>query len=296
MKKPFLSACIFYLLSAAIIFPYVRWYADNPDTFQYIAIAQKYLSGDWTHAVNGYWSPLISVLLIIPILIFENDLLAFKILQLLTGIFTLCQWSNLLNKIPLRNNLRIILLFISIPFFLDYALLNCTPDLLFMGLLFLLLNLILSGNISEDKNLAIKTGITGGLLYLTKAFAFPFFIAFTIFIILFEIYRKTNHKPNWKNISKLYGVFFLISFFWIIILSSRYNKFTISEAAVFNSSREVAPLPGRSSELPILNKGLYAPPVNSFSAWESPGDYVNDERVTFFNSTSDYLKIIKEIY
>ena len=137
MKKRYLFSCIFYLFATAIIFPYIRWYADNPDTFQYLAIAIKYLSGDWSHAINGYWSPIISWLLAIPLLFFDDQLLAFKLLQILIGLFTLWQWVNLLDKTTLNNTAKNILVFTAIPFLLDYSLLNGTPDLLFMGLLFI---------------------------------------------------------------------------------------------------------------------------------------------------------------
>lgn len=293
MKNPFLSACIFYLFASAIIFPYVRWYADNPDTFQYLAIASKYCSGDWSHAVNGYWSPMISWLLTIPLLFFNDQLLAFKILQVLIGVFTLWQWNRLLNKTSIRKSRKNILVFVFIPFIIDYSLLNATPDLLFMGLLFMLINFFLTGDISSNRVLAIKTGLAGGILYLTKAFGFPFFIAITIIIIFFELRGKERKRIVWKNVALLYGIFFLISFVWIVSLSLHYNRFTISEAVRFNMSREAAPLPGRSASLPVLNKGLFAPLTNSLSAWESPGEYVNNVKITPFNSTSDYLKIIK---
>ena len=236
---------------------------------------------------------MISWLLAIPLLFFDDQLLAFKLLQILIGLFTLWQWVNLLDKTTLNNTAKNILVFTAIPFLLDYSLLNGTPDLLFMGLLFKFINLLLSGSIFINKSLAIKTGLTGGLLYLTKAFGFPFFIAFTSIIIFLELKKNDRNKIEWKNVVRLFGIFFLISSIWIVTLSFHYNRLTISEAARFNMSRAAAPLPGRSASLPVLNKGLYAPLEHSYSAWENPGEYVSNEKVTLFNSTSDYLKIVK---
>jgi hypothetical protein len=292
LKRTFSIALLIYVFVSAIIFPYVRWYADNPDTFQYLAIASKYISGDWSHAVNGYWSPMISWLLTIPLLIFNDDLLAFKILQFVIGGFALLQWNNLLTKTSLRNNLKSVLLFVSIPFFVDYALLNATPDLLFMGLLFLLINHFLDGDLFTDKKQAIKIGITGACLYFTKAFGFPFFIAISLVIVYFER-RTLSGKSSWKNISKLYGIFFFLSLFWIIPLSIHYNHLTISETPQFNMSREAAPLPGRSEDLPILGKGLNVPMPKSISAWEHPGEYVSKETITLFNSPAEYFQVVK---
>src|SRR3954462_24609 len=103
LKKISPFAVIVYFTLVFVLFRYLEWYADNPDTFQYIAIAKKYLHGDWTNAVNGYWSPLISWLLIIPVSIFGNAVLAFKILQLIIGVFVLFQWNRFLFATALTN-------------------------------------------------------------------------------------------------------------------------------------------------------------------------------------------------
>ena len=105
--------------------------------------------------------------------------------------------------------------------------------------------------------------------------------------------KNKKKKMVWGNLIRLYGIFFLISFIWIATLSFHYDRFTISEAARFNMSREAAPLPGRSASLPVLNKGLYKPLEHSYSTWESPGEYVSNDKITLFNSPSDYLEIVK---
>ncbi|MHC4720172.1 MAG: hypothetical protein ACYSYT_06835, partial [Planctomycetota bacterium] len=44
-------------------------YQINPDGISYISVAQKYLAGDFAGAINGYWGPLYSWLLM-PFLYF----------------------------------------------------------------------------------------------------------------------------------------------------------------------------------------------------------------------------------
>lgn len=245
------------------------------------------------HVINGYWSPMISWLLIVPLFFINDQLFVFKMLQVLIGLFTIWQWTKLLDKTSIQKSWKNILVFVLIPFVLVYALLNATPDLLFMSLLLMLLNQILSGNIFSNASRSFQAGITGSLLYLTKGFGFPFFIAFILLIILFEWCRNEKNNIVWTNVVRLYGIFILICFVWIVALSLHYGHFTVSEAAGFNMSRDAAPLPERSAELPVLSKGLFPPLSHSYSAWENPGEYVSKERVTLFNSTSDYLKIIK---
>lgn len=283
---------LFFLFASVIVFPYVRWYADNPDTFQYISIAKKYLSGDWQQAINGYWSPLISWLLTIPILIFKNEILAFKILQFLTGLFVLHQWIRLIHRTPIAGFSKSILILIAIPFLVDYAFLNLTPDLLFVGLLLMLINTVSNENIFSDRRQSIRAGIAGGLLYTAKAFGFPFFIAFIFLVFIIENFRKALPGEKWKNLTFLYGVFFMVCSFWIAAISFHYGRFTISEASRFNRNAEAAPLPGRSEELPILSGGIFIPVNDDMSAWESPGEYLKNDQVTLFSSPQKFFQIV----
>jgi hypothetical protein len=292
MQKRFLVSYLFYLFAIAIVFPYMIWYNDNPDSFQYIAIAKKYLNGDFANAINGYWSPLISWLLIVPMKFLSDDIIAFKLLQVLAGAFLLRQWNKLLYFFPVSNPVKFLLAIAIIPFIVVYALLNLTPDLLFTGLLLMLLNQIVGGKIFSDKQQSIKTGITGGILYLTKAYGMPFFFAFTFIVLLIE--KSGKHKwIDTKNIFRLYGIFFLICICWIANISYHYNRFTISEAARFNLNLETSHLHEKSAGLPVLSGGMYAPKGHDVSAWESPGEYLSSKGTSALNYSERYFEIIK---
>src|SRR5205807_6536198 len=52
-----------YILVSAILFPLFRYHL-LPDSIAYIDIGLKYLHGDWPHAVNSFWGPLLSWLLV----------------------------------------------------------------------------------------------------------------------------------------------------------------------------------------------------------------------------------------
>ncbi|MBL0104831.1 MAG: hypothetical protein IPP51_14360 [Bacteroidetes bacterium] len=94
MKSPFSLNSAIYLLLCVFVMQYAAWYADNPDSFQYLVIARHYVHGDFQQAVNGCWSPLISWLLVPFVAVGLNGVLAFKILQILIGLFTVSQWSD----------------------------------------------------------------------------------------------------------------------------------------------------------------------------------------------------------
>ena len=62
-----------------------QFYAS--DAISYISIAQKYGDGHWLSAVNGVWSPLPCWLLAFFFQIIDNQLIAFKLMQLIFGFF-----------------------------------------------------------------------------------------------------------------------------------------------------------------------------------------------------------------
>jgi len=62
IKMDLMMAMGSYLILGAILLNFYQ-YQINPDGISYISIAQKYLRGDYGNAVNGYWSPLFSWLL-----------------------------------------------------------------------------------------------------------------------------------------------------------------------------------------------------------------------------------------
>ena len=54
-----ISIIIIYFIIGIFLIQYYQ-YGLNSDSISYITIAQEYLKGHFTDAVNGYWSPLFS--------------------------------------------------------------------------------------------------------------------------------------------------------------------------------------------------------------------------------------------
>src|SRR5688572_4382331 len=75
---------VLYFLAAAWAVSAYR-YQINPDAISYISIAQKYLAGDFGAAINAYWSPLYSWLLMPFLAIGIPALLATKVLTVFLG-------------------------------------------------------------------------------------------------------------------------------------------------------------------------------------------------------------------
>ncbi len=267
MRKNDTIAILFaYLILGIFLLPIYR-YQINPDAISYISIAQKYLNGDFKDAINGYWGPLFSWLLIPFLSIGLPSLLACKILSLLIGLFLLYQFACLLRKFNIQFNLFLLTLACCSLIILSFAFTVITPDLLFASIGILYLNLILNDVYLIDKQISIFIGVAGGLLYLTKSYGFPFFIASFMGITFFKII-KTNSK-NWKiiivNFLTVFFVFCLISGSWILLISGKYGHFTFSTAGYYNFLL-IYP---QSLGHPMHWMGLLSPPnCTAISIWE----------------------------
>ncbi len=285
-RSPLFIALLLYVLLAAALFPFLKWHVDNPDTFQYLTIAHRYADGSFLNIVNAHWSPLIIWMLVIPIKLFSNGIIAFKCVQLVIGGATLIVWNGLLR--PLRSPLRPILLFAAIPFMLSHALLFLTADLLFISFGLVILALSIRGGIFGSRRTAILFGIIGGLWYFSKAFAFPLFIAFLLFLAFIESDRR-----KWGNVLAALFAFLLTTAPWVIAMSLKYGYPTISEAARFNQTVEVAPMPGEMKLLPLLKDGPHEPPPGAISPWEAPGDVIKLTPLHPWTDPHRYLELVK---
>ena len=286
MKKDFLLIIAIYILACTAVMPFVKWYVDNADSFQYLSIAHHILDGHLSVAINGYWGPLISWLLVPFILIFDDGIVAFKYLQIAIGIFVIMKWLSFLVFIDLEIKWKRVLGFAIIPFLISYSLINLTPDLLFVGvLLTFIIELI---NWLDKKSDGRKIGIIGALLFLTKAFGLPLFI----FLFSIAVWMKDERIPK-VLLKKILFPFFIIAGSWVLILSVKYGEFTISRSAKFNFTYEVAPTIGKKVQLPVLGNGILKP-ANEFalSAWEEPSSQVNLTPIDPIHDFKFYLNLL----
>ncbi|MBP6333982.1 MAG: hypothetical protein KA444_00820 [Bacteroidia bacterium] len=287
---------LLYIIGLAIILPFTMWYVNNPDAFQYISLARKWSTGNFSTAVNGYWSPLISWLIAIPLSFGIGGIVSFKIVQIIVGFFTIHAWNRLLEMASLSKKYHQALQTIIVPFVLVYGMLNPTPDLLFMTLVFYSLIILLKKDWRTSWKWSIILAFIGAALFFTKAFGLPFFITI---ILVFGASQLLINKET-KILQRLIAILSFslsISCLWIVPLSMKYDQVTISKAASFNMSKEVAPMPGQIMKLPVLNGPLLNPPDTlAISAWEAPGDYLKLNPVSPLKSPENfdyYSELIK---
>ena len=276
-----------YLLACAWVWPFVRYYVDNPDSFQYISIAEHIIKGKWQFVFNGYWSPIISWLLAPFVVLFKDGIDAFKYLQIVIGLFVISQWWKFLSLVNIPLQIKKAIGYGCIPFVVNFALINLTPDLLFVGIL--LAYIIALVNWLEKKSDGSELGWYCAGLYLTKSFGL------FIFIFLFFIAWRMKGEliPTYVK-KKMIKPLLIVCGGWIILISIHHGHFTLSESARFNLTYEVAPVKNQIVKLPVLSSGLL-PPSNSeaISAWEEPGSQVQLTPLNPLKDPIHYAKVVE---
>ena len=267
-----ISVLIIYFIIGFFLINYYQ-YGLNADSIAYITIAQEYLNGNFTCAINGYWSPLFSWLLI-PFLPFSSspqfNIYLARVLSLITGILTIIGVNLLISRFEIDKTSKTLVLFSLIPIILSFLSGLISPDLLVTTVLVYYLYIIFDSDYPNKKYAGILCGILGALAYLSKSYALPLFLAhFLLFnlIYYFKCTNKEKQRKIFKNLILGLMVFFVISGVWIALVSDKYGKPTFGTAGNYNYEL-VGP---QSSGDFVYYHGLIKPP-NEFavSAWEDP--------------------------
>ena len=259
---------VIYNLLALLLLKYFFCYQIDPDGISYISISLKYLKGD-SQAVNAYWSPLLSWLIVPLLKIGVDPIYALKYVNIILGNIFLALIVIFANLFHLPKYIRIYQSILSIPLIVYFTLFYSTPDflLLVIGLIYALI--FLKNKVFSDTRDYFYLGIIISLGFLAKAyFLFFFFIHFLALVAL-------NLKGFRKNIS-FYKLFYLlvpvilVVGSWVGLLSLRYGRIIVSSAGEYNYK-----IAGPSYvEFPMFTIGFLDPPNDSaVSAWEDPTDH-----------------------
>lgn len=297
-NNPLLQSMLFYIILAVLLLPLYQ-YRLNPDGISYIGVAQKYMIHDYDNAINGYWGPLLSWLLMPFLFIGLKSLIAVKVLSLIIGIFTIIQSNTLIKILKIEGLSRYLFLYLTAVIVLYFALIIITPDILFVCLGLAFINTILKSSYINNKYAGVICGLFGSGLYLTKSYGFPFFIAI-FFIISFIFFIRDKNKGNRVRVMRnfIFGivVFLLISAYWIFLISNKYGHITIGTSGKYNHAIDGPQALGH----PIYYMGLIDPPNNTaISIWEDVS-YIKISNWNVFDSACtlkfELKKIVMNIY
>jgi len=277
------AAILLYLVAGALLLPFYR-YQIAPDAISYYSIAQHYLAGDWIHAVNGYWGPMLSWLLIPFLALGIPAAVSAKLLTLLVGAALMLALNRLVTIYALPLLIRGFVLLSSIPIILYFAWYNLSPDLLLSLMLALYCCLIFSDTYIHKAWPGILCGIVGALAYFCKQYGLMFFAAhFVLFSLWLFIRSENKGERKQVAINFLLGlfVFILLCGLWVAILNAKYGHPTLGTAGGYNQAILGPNSPGHTHH----TFGFLALPHEAASsAWEDPS-YFAYESWRPFDST-----------
>jgi hypothetical protein len=229
-KYFFLAAALLFVTCCIAVFLKFRQYY-SPDAISYIAITEKIMQGRFYASVNGYWSPLLSWLLVPVQFLVKDGITGLQLLQIIFSVFILYNCYRILqlyckNILLIRATLSGLCILLPV-----LALTNLTADLLSTGLLLQYVYLLAT---EKNNDSWFKIAIMGFLLFLAKTYCLYFFIAHQI---LYRFYQsRTAAKPLFGQQIKQWTLFIMLCSCWTAVLSKKYGSFTISTASRYNSA------------------------------------------------------------
>ncbi len=259
MPRVFNDRSFIAFIILAVFFAWLYRWQINPDSLSYYMVAQKISVGSFNDAINAYWSPLFSWLMVPFILLGFKSLFAIRATQFLILLCFYILLRMFFKKLKIERSYESILI-IGFSFFLFYAAyFETTADLLHALIVSIYIFLLLDTNRFKFDQFIF--GILGALMFLSKTYGFVFFIMHFTLIALLN--KKINLKKYFINVF----VFIIISFSWIFVLKLKYSNWMLGSAGTYNYNLHAPNSKGH----PIHFAGLLdLPDGNALSTWDDP--------------------------
>ena len=268
-KAPLAYILLGYLLLCGALLP---WFLHRvaPDAVSYLTIARKYRAWEFSDAINGYWSPLLSWL-VAPLLCLGAPMeITGKCLEIAIGAGALAAVWWLGKRLELPEGVRVWTTLALVPAVAMYALTDTTPDVLVAVLLAVYIGVVIGPDYPRSPWLGAACGLLGALAYLAKAYAFPFFLAHFLAVSGYLFVRRRSSRVELRRLAAATAagllVFAVVAGGWAGLLSRKYSRPTIGTTGGYQFS-----LHGQGHPTDV--GGLYPPATKlAISAWEDPTD------------------------
>ena len=259
----------------------------NTDAIAYMRVGDYWASGNLEFAINGYWGPLLSLLMVPFLWLGIEPLIAGKLVMLISSLvfFHGSQFLTRSAGFRLLDELIIaVVLALLLPVWMTRQL---TPDLLVSGLAIYAISFGISPKWLNCRRHAIGSGLFWGLAYLAKAVALPFGILTSLLLALCWRFTALKYRVlAWKQFAFSFGIFVAVSLPLIITLSIKYGSATFS-----TSGRIAHAIVGPDNDNPAphpFGNTVYIPESGRVTAWEDPSKmeyqywspFENNEKLT----------------
>lgn len=264
----------------------------NTDATAYVSIARQCLAGDFAQAINGYWGPLLSWLMVPVLALGAEPLWAARLVELVAGLATLFSVRWLARQLGAsRWSAGVLALCLAVPL-ANYSMILVTPDVLLLFLLTMYCGFVLPEGYRDHWLRGVGAGLFGGLAYLAKSYALPFFLVHFVLINLMHLHRASSgarlrslreDRPEGRpapsgqagegrrrvlrNFALGMLVFIAVIGLWVGLLTQKYGTFTFGTAG----KRAFAMVgPEYFGEDPVFETLLSPPSPGAMSYWDDP--------------------------
>ncbi|MBL7813208.1 MAG: hypothetical protein JNL57_13380 [Bacteroidetes bacterium] len=229
-----------------------QWYAINPDGIAYSDIAGKWAHGRFYEAINAYWSPFWSWLLVPFLWLGLTPLAAIRLLELLLLFFALIDWKHWLQWLAGKQR-PAWLPWLELAGGINlayYAQAISGPDLLATLLVLHFVRLLIS-----DRHTAYM-GILLGIMFLTKVYLLYFGILASGLALIYRIQQGTIWAAELRRVFSILSISLLFIVPWIAALNYKYGNLSLGSSGKYNAQNRFA----GGIEHPWKNGGLIPPP------------------------------------
>ncbi len=259
---------LFAAISLALL-PAFR-FQINPDGMCYIDVARKLLAGDVGHAINAYWGPLLSWLMVPLLAAGVEPLLAGKVTSVGIGAVTCLAVYRYSGLFGLAPGLRAAVLLGVLPLTVMGSLKMLGPDQLLLCALLAYFSLVFREDYPQEPVFGLLCGLFGGLAFLSKAYGFYFFGAHLLMMTGLHLLRADDtaaRRATLRNLGLALAVFAVIAGPWIGVISAKYGGLTIGTSGQYNHAIYGPEMRNH----PMHYAGFIPPPDEaSVSAWDDP--------------------------
>lgn len=288
-------AVVVFLATGAIFLPHYQ-YRINADATAYVTLARHYLAHRWDAAINAYWGPLLAWLLAAGLKTGLAPLLAARVVGLVigfVGLFAVAAAGRALGLRPMWAHATALAMAVPLA---GYALVLVTPDLLLAVLLLFYAATVLSDRYRGGPYRGLLAGLLGGLAYLAKSYAFPFFVAHFVAINILHAVRGWRDRRRarvgeagvaasptpapapprsfvLRNFVAGLLVFAVIAGTWVLLLHGACGVWTIGTSG---ARTHAIVGPDIYPDDPLFDRLLPPPTTQGVSCWDDPTGWWSD--------------------
>lgn len=259
-----------------------RFNLSNIDGISYMSIAQQYADGSWDTAVNAFWSPLVSWLMVPPLVVGLSGPLAFTLVNAAAGAVGVAVGTALVWRHTGGHAWASGLFLGCSSVFFGASLYLLTPDLLvatwaivFVGALSYVAEGLLGGSRWAPWSRGAVLGVVCAVGYLTKLYLVPVvLVSVPLWCGLVLWWHRNAGRPLrgprgavLRLVTALAAAlvgFAAVAAPWVAALSDKYDGFTLGSSFTVNIEAKFDPTAAEIREQPLR-------------MWEPP----NDRAVSF---------------